>query len=181
MPEDDPTPPGPPDARPLGTLALPDSWVSWAWELTRRRIEADATLRNAGFTVESFGSRRDLRDQSLCRPPILRFYPALGPIRDFDEGRQGVQLLVSVEAVLADLNPYDVLNLQCHLTRIVLATDDETRAWQQSLINQADAATGRWAWRAPLGQPLKDGDRKDARWTLAGLMSLDVLTPLVIL
>ena len=77
-------------------------------------------------------------------------------------------LVVGVEAVLAALDPRDVMNLQWALIKALYTANDPTF---ELALQDAGATLGTWAFPMPLGKPTAV---KDRLFRLNGLMTLEV-------
>jgi hypothetical protein len=159
----------------MATLNLPTDVRTACWRLLKAQVQADTTYPAAGIDLVFFdGSRDAARDLADFDRPCLRFYPALGPMKWFDEGSQENALIVLVEAILTTPDCEDVLNLQGALESTLDTVSN--LALQSSLVNDG-AVTGLILFAQPLN-PSRSQPSKDGVIRLTGNLVVEVRRPL---
>jgi len=126
----------------MATLNLNDGWRTKTWRLVKDKVAADPVYEAAGLHVvfADGPDRENARGLETYDAGVLRFTPALGEAKWFDEGSLSAALVVNVEAALRVADTEDLFNLQEALEDTLNTIADT--AFQQSLVDQGGAETG---------------------------------------
>jgi hypothetical protein len=157
----------------MAKLNLPPTTYVTAWGLLKDRLSDDQVLKDSKLKLEFFEGPGSITDLGDLNANAVRFYPFVGAHAWYTEQTMRCNLQVGVEAVLVEVDPEDVLNLNAAIVSALYPDDGGT--FQQALIQQGRATTGLWSFPQPLNQPMSEAG-KNHQLRLRGVLQLELET-----